>query len=108
MAGATRHEIRVHVDAPPSIVYSLVCDVTRMGDWSPETYACEWVDGGTGPAVGARFKARNRRGMLRWRNRPVVIAAEPGKEFAFLRSGGVWGGLALRPGTRGRGHRALR
>src|SRR2546421_7599308 len=52
MAGATRHEVRVHVDAPPSIVYSLVSDVTRMGDWSPETYACEWVDGGTGPVVG--------------------------------------------------------
>lgn len=57
-----------------------------MGGWSPECYRCEWTDGAHGPAVGARFKAWNRRGMLRWSNKPTVVAAEPGREFAFARS----------------------
>ena len=33
MASTTRDEVRIHVDAPPSIVYSLVSDVTRMAEW---------------------------------------------------------------------------
>jgi hypothetical protein len=44
--------------------------------------------GATGPAVGARFKAKNKgnRGPA-WFNSPVVTAADPGSEFAFNRSG---------------------
>ena len=34
--------------------------------------------------MGARFKARNRRGWMRWSNTPEVIA-DPGREFAFKR-----------------------
>lgn len=74
----------MHIDASPVAVYTLVSDVTRMGEWSPETYRCEWVDGG-GPQVGARFKAWNKRKVARWSNTPEVIAAEPGREFAFRR-----------------------
>jgi hypothetical protein len=64
-------------------VYAVVSDVTRMGEWSPETYKCEWMGGATGPAVGARFKGSNRRGPLRWSTKPKVVTADPGKEFAF-------------------------
>ena len=85
MPYATRGEVDVTVEAPPEKVYALVSDVTRMGEWSPETVRCEWADGATGPAVGARFKAQNRRGWMRWSNKPEVVAAEPGKEFAFSR-----------------------
>lgn len=56
-----------------------------MGEWSPETYRCEWTGGATGAVVGARIRARNRRGLLRWRNTPEVIAAIPGREFTFRR-----------------------
>jgi hypothetical protein len=58
-----------------------------MGEWSPETYSCTWIHGATGSVVGARFKGRNRRGLLRWSNTPEVIAAESGREFAFRRVG---------------------
>jgi hypothetical protein len=54
-----------------------------MGEWSPETYKCEWIGGATGPAVGARFKGSNKRGWLRWSTKPKVVVADPGKEFAF-------------------------
>ena len=76
-------EAHVHVDAPPEIVYGVVSDVTRMGEWSPETVKCEWLDGAVGPAVGARFKGSNKRGMARWSTKPKVVEADPGREFAF-------------------------
>ena len=44
--------------------------------------------GGDGPPVGARFKARNKGGRgPSWFNTPVVTAARPGDAFAFNRSG---------------------
>jgi hypothetical protein len=53
--------------------------------------------GAKGPAVGARFKAKNRgrRGPA-WYNTPVVTAAEPGQEFAFNRSGTAIGSYTWR------------
>ena len=77
-------EATVHIDAPPERVYGMVSDVTRMGEWSPETYECEWVEGATGPAVGAKFKGRNKQGIMKWSTTPEVIAADPGREFAFV------------------------
>src|SRR2546421_5875937 len=74
----------VHVNASPDELYALVSNVTRMGEWSPETVRCEWLDGATGPAVGARFKGSNWRGIMRWNTKPRVTAAEPGREFAFV------------------------
>src|SRR5438270_4543317 len=84
MKKGTRGEATLHVSAPPETLYELVSDVTRMGEWSPETVRCEWLDGATGPGVGARFKGSNRRGMWRWSTKPRVTAAEPGREFAFV------------------------
>src|SRR5919112_147976 len=84
MKSGTTGSVTVHVQAPPETVYALVSDVTRMGEWSPETVRCRWVGGATGPEVGARFKGSNRRGMLRWSTTPRVTAADPGREFAFV------------------------
>jgi uncharacterized protein YndB with AHSA1/START domain len=74
----------LHIEAPPEKVYEIVTDVTRMGEWSPETYKCEWLDGATGPAVGARFKGSNKDGIARWSTKPRVVAADEGREFAFV------------------------
>jgi hypothetical protein len=68
------------------VVYGLVSDVARTPQWSPEVVACRWLDGATGPVVGARFAARNRRRWFTWTNRPVVDVADPGREFAFTRT----------------------
>jgi hypothetical protein len=80
--GATA-EVQVHVDAPPEVVYGVVSDVKRMGEWSPETIKCVWLDGATGPAVDARFKGTNKRGFVTWSTKPKVVVADPGREFAF-------------------------
>ena len=83
MKQGARGEAQVHVDAPPQVVYGVVSDVKRMGEWSPETIKCDWIEGAAGPLVGARFKGTNKRGFVRWSTKPTVVVADPGREFAF-------------------------
>lgn len=85
MASSLSGSVTVHMQAPPDRVWALVSDVTRIGSFSPETFEAEWLDGATGPAVGARFRGhvkRNGRGPVYWTT-CTVTASEPGKEFAF-------------------------
>ena len=84
MKKGTTGSATIHIDAPPEKVYAVVTDVTRMGEWSPETVKVEWLDGATGPVVGARFKGTNRKGLVRWSTKPRVIAADEGRDFAFV------------------------
>lgn len=76
-------EASVDVRTDPDRLWAMVTDVTRMGEWSPETTRVEWLDGATGPAVGARFKGHNQRGRSKWSTVCEVIDAEPGRSFAF-------------------------
>ena len=66
MPTAQRGQARIEMAAPPDVVYALVADVTRLGEWSPECYRCQWLDGVTAAVPGARFHGYNRRGGLRW------------------------------------------
>ena len=47
------------IAAPPEVVYDLISDITRMPDYSTENVAGTWLDGATGPVVGARFQGKN-------------------------------------------------
>jgi uncharacterized protein YndB with AHSA1/START domain len=80
------------VEAPAEVVYALVSDVTRMGEWSPETASCRWVDGARSAGVGARFRGSNRRGPLQWTTTCTVTAADPGRRFAFTVT---WAGVPI-------------
>jgi len=82
-AESVEGQATIHIQAPPEKVYAMVTDVSRMGEWSPECLKAEWIEGATGPAVGARFKGSNKKGIIRWSTRPTVKVAEPGKEFTF-------------------------
>ena len=78
-------EVTVHMDAPVERVWELVSDVTRIGEFSPETFDGEWIDGATGPAVGARFRGhvkRNQKGPVYW-TKCEVTAADPNRLFEF-------------------------
>jgi uncharacterized protein YndB with AHSA1/START domain len=85
-----RGEARIRIAAPAERVWDLVADVTRMGEWSPETKRAVWVDGATGPVVGARFRGDNRVGFAKWSTTPTVIAARRGEEFAFDTGTTTW------------------
>ncbi len=80
-------QVSRHIDAPADQLYDIISDVTRTPELAPEIISCVWLDGATGPAVGARFKARNHAGRgPKWSNKPVVVAAERGRDFAFERT----------------------
>jgi len=73
------------MSAPVEKVWALISDVTRIGEFSPETFEAEWLDGATGPVAGARFRGhvrRNGRGPTYWTT-CKVLACEPGRLFTF-------------------------
>lgn len=83
----TTDTVERYIEASPETLYDVIADVTRTPERTPDIVRCEWVDGATGPAVGARFKAINKQGRgPNWSNKPVVTVAEPGREFAFTRT----------------------
>ncbi|MGF1431137.1 SRPBCC family protein [Kitasatospora sp. LaBMicrA B282] len=97
----------IPVAADPAVVYSVISDLPRSGEWSPECQGGEWVVG-TPATVGAVFRGENLRAesvvawapVVRgsWTTHAEVVAAEPGRTFrwAMQDSGGraqdsVWG-----------------
>ena len=80
-----RAAVTLHIDAPPEKVWGLVSDITKMGDYSPEVFEAEWLDGATGPAVGARYRGhvkRNEMGPTYWTVCKVTECV-PGEVFEF-------------------------
>jgi len=75
--------VTLRIAARPQRCYELVSDITGMGRLSPECTGGRWVGSVTGPEVGARFLGFNRRGLVRWFTVNRVVAADPGREFAF-------------------------
>jgi len=80
---ANRIEISRDIATSPELAYAAIADVTRMGEWSEECYACEWHEGFEGPVVGAIFDGHNRNGQHEWTTQGKVIEADPGRAFAF-------------------------
>jgi uncharacterized protein YndB with AHSA1/START domain len=84
MRSARHGEVRAHVDAPLHKVWALLANLDQMGQWSPECYRVQWLDGASSPATpGARFKCWNRFGWMRWTMTCQVKTAEPGRELTF-------------------------
>ena len=77
--------VTVSMAAPAERIWDLIADVRNTGRFSPETFEAEWLDGATGPALGARFRGhvrRNEIGPVYWTTCRVT-ACEPGREFGF-------------------------
>ncbi len=78
-------EVSLYMDAPPEKVWALVSDVTRIGEFSPETFEARWTRGSTGPEVGASFKGHVRRngvGPTYWSTCQVTQCV-PNEVFEF-------------------------
>ena len=104
-------EVSVHMDAPVEKVWALVSDVTRIGEFSPETFEAKWTRGSTGPEVGASFKGhvkRNGVGPTYWSPCQVTKCVE-NEVFEFVvgteKVAATKWGYRLRPvpGERGTG-----
>ena len=85
MAMKLGDSVTVPMKATPEEVWDLVSDVTRIGEFSPETFEARWTRGSTGPEVGAHFKGhvkRNGVGPVYW-TLCRVDRCEPNRQFEF-------------------------
>lgn len=81
--GPTVHE-EVHIQAAPPEVWKMVTDIGLPARFSPELRRAEWLDGATGPAIGAAFAGHNHNPVLgEWRTVSHVVALEPERVFAW-------------------------
>jgi Polyketide cyclase / dehydrase and lipid transport len=78
-----RHSGSIVISRSPAELYDMIADVTRMGEWSPMCQAC-WWDEDDGPQVGAKFTGRNGLTERTWETRSEVVAADRGREFAWV------------------------
>lgn len=106
MGKTTRHlvlkkiEQSVDVEAPPERVWSLVSDLSRIAEWSPQVVRT-FVRGGE-VKQGARLVNLNRKGLLVWPTRAEVVRFEPGREVAWkIRENGATWSFALEPTSTG-------
>ncbi|HUY67560.1 MAG TPA: SRPBCC family protein [Acidimicrobiales bacterium] len=81
-----RAAVDLKMDASPDRVWGLVSDITKMGEYSPEVVEAEWIDGSTGPVVGARYRGHVRRNenwpFLYWTTCKITECV-PGQVFEF-------------------------
>ena len=86
MSTSLTHAGSVVVATTPELLYDLVSDVTRTGEWSPICRACWWDEGHSG-RVGDWFTGRNEVPGRTWESRSQVVVADRGREFAWLVGG---------------------
>ena len=76
-------EVSRVIAASPETLYDMVSDLPRMGELSPENTGGMWINGATGPDVGAEFRGTNSRGDKHWATTRSHRTRRRGKEFAF-------------------------
>lgn len=77
--------VTVVMRATAEQVWTRVSDVTRIGEFSPETFEAAWVGEVSSARVGARFRGhveRNGRGPTYW-STCTVTECDPNRTFAF-------------------------
>jgi ubiquinone/menaquinone biosynthesis C-methylase UbiE/uncharacterized protein YndB with AHSA1/START domain len=74
----------IDISAPVESLWTMVTDIRRMGEWSPETFDARWIDL-PGPVVGAAFRGCNRlRWIGTWCSTATVVDCDPPQSFGFV------------------------
>jgi len=76
-------EVSRDIAASPDVVFAALTDITRMGEWSPETHSAEWNDGHDSAAVGAEFTGHNQFGENEWSTTAEITELVPNERFFF-------------------------
>ncbi len=99
---ALEYSDSIHLTLDAKATYDLVSDITRMGQWSPVCKECWWDDPAAGAVAGAWFTGRNVLPERTWETRSQVVAATPGREFAWeVNDGWVRWGFTMEPDGQG-------
>jgi hypothetical protein len=83
----TEDKVEMHIDADAALLYDMVSDLPRIGEWSPECEAVEWEGMVETPASGVTFVGHNAVGpgrRIRYSRHGKVLTADPGREFSFI------------------------
>jgi uncharacterized protein YndB with AHSA1/START domain len=83
----TQDQVELEIKAPAELLYAMVSDLPRIGEWSPECERVEWEGDVTVPVKGATFVGHNAVGpgrRIRYSRHGEVLAADPGREFTFI------------------------
>jgi uncharacterized protein YndB with AHSA1/START domain len=91
--GAADRELRVEAEiaAPPARVWEVLSDLARMREWSPELVRMVPLTPG-GLRIGQTYVGVNRRKLVVWPTRNVVVGLDPGRVLAWetTSSGARW------------------
>lgn len=82
-----QHSDSIQISRPPSNVYAIVSDVTRMGELSPVCTSCTWDDDAQAGSEGAWFTGHNAISTITWDTRCKVLTAMPDRNFTFVNYG---------------------
>lgn len=80
----------IDIDAPPAVVWAIVSDLKRMGEWSPQCQRMKVFGGEV--KQGARTFNINKQGWKRWPTNAKVVHFEPERKLAFrvVENRSVW------------------
>jgi hypothetical protein len=73
----------IDIETTPERAFEIVTDLPAMGRLSPENDGGEWLEGATGPRVGAKFKGENSRAGDKWATIAKVVTYDPPHRFVF-------------------------
>jgi Polyketide cyclase / dehydrase and lipid transport len=73
-------EADIEIEARPEQVWTVVSDLARMGEWSPE---CRKVIVFGSPREGAHLVGLNRRRWVAWPTNSRIVRYEPGRAIAW-------------------------
>ena len=77
-------EVPIEIDASPERVWAIVSDIGMMPRASPELQAVEWLDGESGPGLGARFAGHNQHEAFgQWSTVSEIVEYDPPRVFAW-------------------------
>jgi uncharacterized protein YndB with AHSA1/START domain len=84
LADAPTTEVSQVIAATPSQLWEFVTDINLPARFSPEFQGAEWLDGATGPSVGARFRGRNQHARIgEWQVTCTVVECEPDRVIGW-------------------------
>lgn len=83
----TEDSVELDIEAEADVLYGMISDLPRIGEWSPECERVTWEGDVTEPVQGTTFMGHNAVGpgrRIRYRRHGRVLVADRGREFAFI------------------------